>query len=482
MNPKIYYAFMISFAAGIFTRSFFEVFLPELVFILLLCSIVYSAFYFFKQNIKYYIIFPTIIILAFSLGVMRFAIFEQNNTGDFDTFIGKQVKQKMVIVDEPQRKGYHTKLILRLEDSDSKAIMWVPNYPEYTYGDLLLVSGYINNPKNFISPDSGKQFDYISYLKKDQIFYEIKPIKISYIQSEQGNIIKHYLFKIKHAFLSRIKSIIPSSEASLLGGLLLGAKEDMGKDLLDDFRITGVIHIVVLSGYNLTLVADFFMKIFAFFGLAFSSLFGSLAIVLFALMTGASATIIRASLMALLVIFARATGRTSETTRALFLAGFLMLLFNPMLLAYDPSFQLSFLATLGLLLLSPKIEEKLQFVPKKLVDIRGILAATLSTQFFVFPLILYMMGEISVISPVVNVLILIFVPFVMFFGLVFVLMSYISITLASAIAFLVYIFLAYDLFLVEFFAKMPIAVLKIDNFSAAHMFGVYALYIIFFLA
>ncbi len=331
------------------------------------------------------------------------------------------------------------------------------------------ISGYLKKPKNFSSPDSGKEFDYISYLKKDKIFYEIKPIEVKYIKSGQGNIIKEYLFKAKHSFLGQIKKIIPGQEASLLGGLILGAKEDMGKELLDDFRKTGVIHIVVLSGYNLTLVADFFMKIFAFFGLAFSSLFGSVAIVLFALMTGASATIVRASVMALLVIFARATGRTSDTTRALFLAGALMLVFNPMLLVYDPSFQLSFLATFGLLLLAPKIEEKISFVPKGVFDFRGILAATLSTQVFVFPLILYMMGEISIISPVVNILILIFVPFVMFFGLVFVLISYFSLPVAMTIGYGVYLFLAYDLFLVNFFAKLPIAVLEVKSFSAWHM-------------
>lgn len=334
---------------------------------------------------------------------------------------------------------------------------------------MLEISGYLKKPKNFSSPDSGKEFDYISYLKKDKIFYEIKPIEVKYIKSGQGNIIKEYLFKAKHSFLGQIKKIIPGQEASLLGGLILGAKEDMGKELLDDFRKTGVIHIVVLSGYNLTLVADFFMKIFAFFGLAFSSLFGSVAIVLFALMTGASATIVRASVMALLVIFARATGRTSDTTRALFLAGALMLVFNPMLLVYDPSFQLSFLATFGLLLLAPKIEEKISFVPKGVFDFRGILAATLSTQVFVFPLILYMMGEISIISPVVNILILIFVPFVMFFGLVFVLISYFSLPVAMTIGYGVYLFLAYDLFLVNFFAKLPIAVLEVKSFSAWHM-------------
>ncbi len=187
---------------------------------------------------------------------------------------------------------------------------------------------------------------------------------MEFVESGRGSLIKEYLFKIKKSFLNQIKKILPKEEASFLGGLLLGAKEDMGKKLLEDFRRTGVIHIVVLSGFNLTIVADFFMKIFMLLGLAGASFFSAISIIFFAIMTGASATIVRAAIMALLVILARVSGRTSVTIRALFLAGFIMLLFNPMLLVFDPSFQLSFLATLGLLQLSPKIEGWLTFLPR----------------------------------------------------------------------------------------------------------------------
>jgi competence protein ComEC len=256
----------------------------------------------------------------------------------------------------------------------------------------------------------------------------------------------------------------------LLGGILLGAKEDMGKKLLDDFRKTGVIHIVVLSGYNLTLVAEFFIKIFAFLGIGLSAIFGAASIIFFTIMTGASSTIIRASIMALLILFARSTGRESETVRALFFAGFIMLIFNPMLLVFDPSFQLSFLATLGLLILSPKIEEKLKFIPKKFFDFRGILAATLSTQIFVFPLLLYMMGEISIISPLVNVLILVTIPFAMLLGLIAVLFSYVNFSFGLIISYVVYLILAYDLFLVNFFANFSFAVFESNIFNFWFMF------------
>ncbi len=259
--------------------------------------------------------------------------------------------------------------------------------------------------------------------------------------------------------------MIREPEASLLGGLILGAKEDMGKTLLEDFRKTGVIHIVVLSGYNLSLVAFFFMKIFAFLGLVTSSILGALSIVLFTVMTGASATIVRAAIMALLVILAKITGRTSEIIRALFVAAVIMLLFNPMLLLYSPSFQLSFLATLGLISLGPKIEEFIKFVPQTKLDFRGILAATLATQIFVLPLILYMMGSVSIVSPVVNLLILIIIPLTMFFGFLAVMFSIFTFSVASIFAFISFIFLAYTLKIVDIFADLPFAVFEYQFFT-----------------
>jgi competence protein ComEC len=141
-----------------------------------------------------------------------------------------------------------------------------------------------------------------------------------------------------------------------LAGILIGAKENLSEKMLEDFRKTGVIHIVVLSGFNLSILAEFIIILLSVFGRKISAIFGSISIILFAIMTGASATIVRASLMALLIILAKSFGRQTEALKLLFVAGFLMLVNNPMLLLYDPSFQLSFLATLGLIILAPKIQ------------------------------------------------------------------------------------------------------------------------------
>ena len=186
---------------------------------------------------------------------------------------------------------------------------------------------------------------------------------VELIESGHGNIIKRGLFSFKRTFLEKVGKVIPDPQVSLLGGLVVGAKQSLGEKLQEDFRKTGIIHIVVLSGYNVTIVAEAIMRFFSFLPFLFGISVGVIAIIFFAIMTGGSATIIRASLMAILVLLARATGRTQTITRALFIAGFLMLIHNPKILVFDSSFQLSFTATIALIYLAPKIEKHFHLVP-----------------------------------------------------------------------------------------------------------------------
>lgn len=190
---------------------------------------------------------------------------------------------------------------------------------------------------------------------------------------------------------------------------------------------------------------------------------GSLSIILFAIMTGASATIVRASIMALLVIVARATHRTYAITRALFLAGFFMILHNPKILVFDSSFQLSFVATLGLIYLAPKIEQYFKLVPTKW-QLREFATATVATQLFVLPLILYKMGELSLVALPVNMLILASVPLTMLFGFLTGMVGFIHIILSLPFAYVTHALLTYQLKVVDLFASLPFASLHIAPF------------------
>jgi competence protein ComEC len=305
--------------------------------------------------------------------------------------------------------------------------------------------------------------------------------KIELQDSGKGNSIKQILFSIKHAFLSNIKKAISEPESSLLAGLVVGAKQSLGKQLLTDFRTVGVIHIVVLSGYNLTIVAQAMMRVFAFLPEMFSLSLGGIGIILFAIMTGGSATIVRASIMSILVLVAKGTHRDYNITRALLLAGFLMVMQNPHILVFDPSFQLSFLATIALIYLAPIMKKYFLWVPEKF-GFQELAVSTISTQLFVLPFLLYSMGTLSIVALPVNLLMLPLIPITMFFGFVIGMVSFISSLLALPFAFITHLLLWYELKVVDIFSKLPFASVTITHFPFWLMTSCYVGYAAFFLS
>ena len=246
--------------------------------------------------------------------------------------------------------------------------------------------------------------------------------------------------------------------------MLLGVKQALGDDIENAFRTVGITHIVVLSGYNVMLVVAFILYLLAIvLPLRLRLIFGAVAVVLFACMVGLSATVMRASTMAVLVLIAKATGRTYAVTRALVLTGVLMLLINPYLLVYDVGFQLSFVATLGLILLAPSIEKHLRFMPVTF-GMREFLTATLSAQIFVMPILLYQIGQFSVVAVVVNILVLPVVPFAMLLTFISGIVGFISVQLSLPFAYLASLSLSYILYVAQKFALLPFASFIIPAF------------------
>jgi len=412
-----------------------------------------------------------IFLMAIGLGIARYEV--KDTPPDLSWLesvveSGEQIEMQGVVIDEPDEREKYTRLIVEVEGV--KILVYAQQFPEFKYGDELKISGELKKPKNF-----NGDFDWVSFLAKDDIYYEIFYPQIEPVASGKGNWIKRQMFTLKASYLNALAKVIPEPHSAFMGGLTVGAKRAIGADLLEDFRKTGIIHIVVLSGYNISLVADMVMRALSFLPRVFATSFGILGIILFAIMTGASATVVRASLMALLVVLARTTGRIYEITWALFLTGFFMVLHNPKILRFDAGFQLSFLATFAIIYLAPRIEEKLHFVPKKF-QIREIISATLATQIFVLPLLLYKMGMFSVVSLPVNLLVLIFVPITMLFGFITGGLGMLSTALSIPFGWISYAFLQYELWVVKIFAKLPFAAFNVETFSLWMMLGVYAVY------
>ena len=183
------------------------------------------------------------------------------------------------------------------------------------------------------------------------------------------------MYPIFHLLPDAPKPVAPYSHAVEAGAFVFVTGQlatDNSGDLLQLFRIVGLIHIVVLSGYNMTVVADGVARLFRFLSLRSRTVVGTVLIILFSLMVGGGATVIRAAIMTILALIARTLGRVADAGRLLFIAGIIMLLENPRILLGDPSFQLSFLATLGLIYLSPLVEKRLMWIPSETMRIRSV--------------------------------------------------------------------------------------------------------------
>ncbi len=167
--------------------------------------------------------------------------------------------------------------------------------------------------------------------------------------------------------------------------------------------------------------------------------------------------------MAVLLLIAQATGRIYLVLRALFAVGFLMIVWNPYLLAFDPGFQLSFLATFGLIVLAPYIEQKVRFVPV-VFGVRTFLVATLATQIFVLPFLLYQIGELSLVAVIVNVLVLPMVPVAMLLTFITGVLGFVSSTAALMVGFVAYLSLQYILVVATWFAALPFAAYAVPTF------------------
>lgn len=250
---------------------------------------------------------------------------------------------------------------------------------------------------------------------------------------------------IREKIENRINKILPEPQASLLAGILLGRKRFLSENLIEKFNRTSTTHILVVSGYNITIIAALIIGFLNLLTISrkYSFWLALLGIIGFVWLIGPSPPVIRAMIMGILILLAIRMGRIYNITNALLLAAILMLLYDPSQLVHNISFQLSFAATIGIVYLYPRL--------RKLGEILG---TTLSAQIAVFPFLAYYFGQISLISPLANLLVLPAVPLAMLFGAL-------GIALGEFFTWPAWLFLAYIIKAVELLASLPFAAIQL---------------------
>jgi len=385
-------------------------------------------------------------------GALRFSLAASQN--DLAQFYDQKVSGIGIVVEEPDQRTDKTYLTLgKLQVSGqnlkSRLLLSVARFPEYEYGQKLDFQVKIQEPKD------SEEFSYKNYLSRFGIAAVGYFPKVEISGSNQGNVIKASLLKFKKVFVSKIAQVLPEPQNSFLAGLLVGLRRTIPQDLQNQLAATGTTHVIAISGYNITIIASAINGILLFFfRRKISFVVAFLAIVCFVIMSGASASAVRAGIMGVMGMVALNIGRVNASNNALAFTAAVMLGFNPQILHFDVGFQLSFLALMGLVYLCPLMEPHLLWVPK---GIRKYLLPSIGAYIFTLPILLFDFGRLSLVAIPVNALVLPMVPAAMLFGFVTGGLGLVWLPLAKIAAWFSWASLTYILKIVGWSASIPLS-------------------------
>lgn len=440
-----------------------------LVFIWLLLACLAVILVIYKYNL--YLVLILLFIVTLVMGIFRFNLNTLKSNNDVSNFAGQEVTLEGIIADDPQVENELIKFSIAVRtvdnrDSVGKVLISTRKFPMYYYGNFVKVRG------NLKIPQKSKDFDYSKYLSRFGIYSTMDYPKIELAKPFEGNWFLSLLYKIKHYLINVINYILPEPAAAFLAGLLFGIRSNMPEELLDDFNIAGLTHIIALSGFNITIIAGALMNWLKYFPNKFRFILILFAIVSFVLLTGASPSVTRAAIMGMIILWAGIAGRLHDVTVSLLLAAAIMVLWNPKILIYDLGFQLSFLSTVGIIYLSPILDI---FIAKKLGRINEFVSPTFSAIIFVLPIIAYNFGRISLVAPIANLFVLPFIPMTMALGFVAIILGLFSNLLGITIGLLAWVPMKLMISITEFIADFPFASISVN---INHFVWVFAYYII----
>jgi competence protein ComEC len=425
--------------------------------------------------------FSFILLFALFLGAARYQFSVPHfdayhiafyNDRDYDLLITG------ILIEPPDYRDNYTNLRLNVSKVDTGdnelsvhglILVRVSNNQTYEYGDILRLRGKLK------TPPENEDFSYRDYLAAKNIHSYMTSAEVTILPGKGGNPIVAALYAFKQRSLDNIYRMFPDPESSLLAGILLGVDTGLTDKLQQAFKNTGTAHIIAISGFNMSIIAGIFFAFFSrFFGERRGTLFAILGIALYTFIVGAEAAVVRAAVMGSLALFAKQVGRRQMALNTLLVVAAVMCIWNP-LYVWDVGFQLSFFATLGLILYATPFSDFAnqiitRFFPSSTAEkvaelFSEFVLLTLAAQLTTIPIMAYHFQRISLVSFIANPFILPPQPAVMILGGLALLISHVSLFLGQLAAWVAYPFVIYTIRMVELFDRVPHGTLILGDLS-----------------
>jgi competence protein ComEC len=359
------------------------------------------------------------------------------------------------------------------------------------YGDLLVVTGWLAVPGGPRNPGG---FDYRSFLARGGVYATLnarRPEDWRRLRGQEatGNPFLRQAFALRQAVMRHAQSALPSVQAGVLNGILLGARGDLPHALDDVFERTGTVHILATAGLHVGMVVGLLLGALRLFRVALKPalVLALLLLALYATMAGGRPSVVRAVIMAGVYLLGMLLEREPSLPNALSLAALILLLINPNNL-FDSGFQLSFATVISIVLLMPLAEETLESVRKSVrgdgIGARGLRRGveTLAVCFFLavtaqigaMPLVAYYSNEVSLVSILANTLAVPVITLVIGLGFSAAALGAFAPLLAWPLDRALEGLLAYVVWIVQGCAALPYATINVPSPPAALVVGYYA--------
>ncbi len=355
------------------------------------------------------------------------------------------------------------------ESISEKVISWWPLYPKFNYGDKLIINC------SLALPTKHNDFDYPKYLAAKGIYYSCSfPRLLERKENYKSNFFKTSLREINKSIEKLIKRNLSEPNAGLVLAMLLGKRNEMSENLVDNFRISGIGHLTAVSGTHINLISLFLLFIFLKFGIKKKIAYLPLILLLafYVLLIGAKASALRALFMSSFVLIAWRNNRLVHPLSILSACAAITLIINPELLI-DIGWQLSFTAVLGIILflqffidINEKIIRVFPYKIKKII--RPLTLAfflSLSVQIMIWPLLAWHFNYVSLLSVFVNILVFPVFSLLMFLIIPTITISYFLNFLAWHLFSPIYFLSNLLIGLVNFSASFEVLYIKVDNLN-----------------
>jgi competence protein ComEC len=360
-----------------------------------------------------------------------------------------------------------------------QVLLRAPRSGDWAYGDRMRAHGTLETPPVF------ETFSYRDYLARQGIHSLMPNAEVTRLARRQANPVLQLIFNFRAHALGVVYALFPDPEASLLAGILLGIESGISPEVRQAFNQTSTTHIIAISGFNVTIIAALFLALFRrWLGALRGALAAGVAIAVYTVLVGADATVVRAAIMGGVALLARYLGRQTHGLASLSCAAILMTAVNPYILM-DVGFQLSFAATLGLILYAEPLKVwsvrlMCRWMPEDQAErmaspISEFVLFTLAAQLTTLPIITYYIRRLSLVSWLANPVILPLQPPVMILGGLATLAGTLWLPLGRPLAWVAWPFIAATIRMVEFFAQWPLAAIPLGRVSVLVVAGFYLL-------